>query len=123
MVDYTLDMKAVSQLVLSSVIAEIFVRVEISYSSVRELSYAVNSYTARTVSLTVLYVHCVCMLLNFVLSAESVKSTNLNLVQNFLDIRIRCFSVYIVVIYNNDSLVVLGNTCSATINSARPAKV
>ena len=40
-----------------TVIAEIFVRVKISYSSVRELSYAVDFRTARTVSHTLLYVH------------------------------------------------------------------
>ena len=33
------------------------------------------------------------------------------------------FSVRIVVIYNKESFVVFGNTCSVTINSASPAKV
>ena len=56
-----------------TVIAEIFVRVKISYSSVRELSYAINFRTVRTVSNTLLYVHGFRMLLNFVLSAESTK--------------------------------------------------
>ena len=41
-----------------------------------------------------------------------------------LVLRIKCFfSVCMVVIYNKESFVVLGNTCSATINSASPAKV
>ena len=40
----------------NTVIAEIFVRVKISYSSVRELSYAINFRTARAVSQTLLYV-------------------------------------------------------------------
>ena len=37
---------------LSTVIAEIFVRVKISYSGVRELSYAINFCTSRAVSHT-----------------------------------------------------------------------
>ena len=49
----------------STVIAEIFVRVKFSHSSVRELSYAINFRTARTVSHTLLYVHGFRMLLNF----------------------------------------------------------
>ena len=44
-----------------------------------------------------------------------------------LVLRIKCFffffSVRIVVIYNKESFVVFGNTCSVTINSASPAKV
>ena len=56
-----------------TVIAEIFVRVKISYSSIRELSYAINFRTARTVSNTTLYVHGFRMLPNFVLSAENTK--------------------------------------------------
>ena len=49
---------------VNTVIAEIFVSVNISYSSVRELSYAINFHTARTVSHTLLYVHGFRMLLN-----------------------------------------------------------
>ena len=68
----------------SAVIAEIFVRVKISYSSVRELSYAISFRTERTVAHTLLYVHGFRMLLNFVRSAESTKSTKLNRVRKFL---------------------------------------
>ena len=57
-----------------TVIADIFVRVKISYSSVCELSYSINFRTANTLS----YVHRFRMLLNFVLSAESTKSTKSN---------------------------------------------
>ena len=62
----------------TTVIAEIFVRVKIPYSGVRDLSYAINFRTAGTVSHTLLCVHGFRMLLNFVLSAESTKSTKLN---------------------------------------------
>ena len=68
----------------STLIAEIFVRVKISYSSVRELLYAVNFRTARAVSHTLLYLHGFRMLLHFVLSAESTKRTKLNCVRKFL---------------------------------------
>ena len=68
----------------TTVIAEIFVRVKISHSSVGELSFATNFRTARTVSHTLLYMHGFRMLLNFVLSAESTKSTKLNRVRKFL---------------------------------------
>ena len=40
-----------------------------------------------------------------------------------LVLSINFFSVCIVVIYNKESFVVLGNTCGVTINSASPAKV
>ena len=70
--------------IYSTEIAEIFVRVKISYSSVRELSYAINYRTAMMVSHTLLYVHGFRMLLNFVLSAESTKSTKLNRVRKFV---------------------------------------
>ena len=56
-----------------TVIAEIFVRVKISYSSARELSYAINFRTARAMSHTLVCVHSFRMLLNFVLSAKSTK--------------------------------------------------
>ena len=49
----------------STVIAEIFVRVKISYSSARELSYAINFRTARAMSHTLVCVHSFRMLLNF----------------------------------------------------------
>ena len=62
----------------STVIAEILVRAKISYSSVRELSYAINFRTARAVSHTLLYLHGFRMLLIFVLSAKSTKNTKLN---------------------------------------------
>ena len=51
-------------------IAEIFVRVKISYSSVRELSYAINLRTLRAVSHTLVYVQDFRLLLIFVLSAK-----------------------------------------------------
>ena len=59
-----------------TVIAEIFVRVKISFSiaSVRELSYAINFRTSRAVSHTPVYAQSFRMLLIFVLTA---KSTNL----------------------------------------------
>ena len=69
---------------LATVIAEISVRVENSYCSVRELSYAINFRTARTVSRTLLCMHGFRMLLNFVLSAKSTKSMTLNRVRKFL---------------------------------------
>ena len=72
------------EVINTTVIAEIFVRVKISYSGVRGLSYAINFRTARAVSHTLLYVHGFRMLLNFVLSAESTKSTKLNRVRKFL---------------------------------------
>ena len=67
-----------------TVIAEMFVRVKILYSSVHELSYAIHFRTARMVSHTLLYGHGFRMLLNFVLSAESTKSTKLNWLRKFL---------------------------------------
>ena len=67
-----------------TVIAEIFVRVKISYSSVCQLSYARNFRTATVVSDTLLYVYGFRMLLNFVLSAKSTKYTKLNRVRNFV---------------------------------------
>ena len=69
---------------LNTVIAEIFVRVKISYSSVCRLSYARNFRTATVVSDTHAYVYGFRMLLNFVLSAKSTKYTKLNRVRNFV---------------------------------------
>ena len=63
---------------LATVIAEIFVRVKISYSSVGRLSYARNFRTATVVSDALVYVYSFRMLLNFVLSAKSTKCTKLN---------------------------------------------
>ena len=60
----------------STVIAEFFVRVKISYSSVCQLSYARNFRTATVVSDTHAYVYGFRMLLN-VLSAKSTKYTKL----------------------------------------------
>ena len=65
------------QIVSRKLLTNCFVRIKISYSSVRDLSYALNFHTARTVSHTLLYVHGFRMLLNFVLSAKSTKSTKL----------------------------------------------
>ena len=58
---------------LHNVIAEIFVRVKVSYSSVCRLSYATNFRTATVVSDTLVCVYAFHMLLNFVLSAKSTK--------------------------------------------------
>ena len=69
---------------LGTVIAEIFVRVKISYSSVCQLSYARNFRTATVVSDTHAYVYGFRMLLNFVLSAKSTKYTKLNRVRKFV---------------------------------------
>ena len=49
----------------TTVIAEIFVRVKISYSSVRELSYATNFRTVRAVSHSLAYMHGFRLLLKF----------------------------------------------------------
>ena len=69
--------------IFSTVIAEIFVRVKISYSSVCQLSYSRNFHgTATVVSDTHANVYGFRMLLNFVLSAESTK---LNRVRNLCD--------------------------------------
>ena len=65
-------------------IAEISVRVKISYSSVHKLSYAVNFRTARAVSNTLVNMHGFRMLLIFIFSAKSTKYTKLNRVQKFL---------------------------------------
>ena len=70
--------------ILATVIVEICIRLKISYSGVRKLSYAIIFRTARTVSHTLLHVHGFRMRLNFVLSAESMKSTKLNRVRKFL---------------------------------------
>ena len=67
-----------------TVIAEIFVRVKISYSSVREFSYAINFRTLKAVSHTLVYAQGFRMLLIFVLSAKSTKYTKLNRVLKFL---------------------------------------
>ena len=67
-----------------TVIAEIFVRVKISYSGVCQLSYARNFRTATVVSDTHAYVYGFRMLLNFVLSAKSTKYTKLNRVRKFV---------------------------------------
>ena len=70
-------------------IAEIFVLVKISHSSVRELSCGINVRTARTVSHTLLYVHGFRTLLNFVLSVEGANSTKLTRVRKVL--RLQCY--------------------------------
>ena len=67
----------------STVITEIFVRVKISYSGVRELSYAINFRTARAVSHTLVYVHAFRVQLNFVLSAKSTKLNRVRIVCNY----------------------------------------
>ena len=56
----------------SSVITEIVVGVKISYSGIRELTYAIHFHTARMVSYTIVWVHNTCMLLSlkFVRSAK-----------------------------------------------------
>ena len=63
---------------MGTVIAEIFVRVKVSYSSVGRLSYARNFRTAMVVSDALVYVYGFRILLNFVLSAKSTKYTKLN---------------------------------------------
>ena len=68
----------------TTVIAEIFVRVKISYSGVCQLSYARIFRTATVVSDTHAYVYGFRMLLNFVLSAKSTKCTKLNRVRKFV---------------------------------------
>ena len=67
-----------------TVIAEIFVRVKISYSSDRELSYAINFHTARMMSHTLVCVQNFRMLLNFVHSAKKYEIQKLNRVRKFL---------------------------------------
>ena len=62
----------------STEFAEIFVRVKISYSSVRELSYAIQFRTARVMSNALVYMYGFRMRLNFVLSAQSTKFMKLN---------------------------------------------
>ena len=69
---------------LCTVIAEIFVRVKILYSSACRLSYARNFRTATVMSDTLVYVYGFRMLLNFVLSAKSTKYTKLNRVWKFV---------------------------------------
>ena len=69
------------------IVIAIFVRENISYSSVRELSYTINFRTARAMSHTLVCVHGFCMLLNFVLSAKRKKYTKLNRVRNFLQLQ------------------------------------
>ena len=64
--------------VRNTVIAEIFVRVKISYSSACRLSHARNFRTATVMSDTLVYVYGFRMLLNFVLPAKSTKYTKLN---------------------------------------------
>ena len=71
----------------TTVIAEIFVRVKISYSSVCRLSYAGNFRTATVVSDTHAYVYGFRMLLNFVLSVKSTKYTKLNRVRKFVRVQ------------------------------------
>ena len=75
---------AYTVVISTTVIAEIFVRVKISYSSVCQLSYARNFRTATVVSDTLVHVNGFRMLLNFVLSAKSTKYTKLNRVQIFV---------------------------------------
>ena len=78
---------------LCTVIAEIFVRVTISNSSVCRLSYARNFRTATVVSDTLVYMYGFRMLLNFVLSAKSTKYTKLNRVQKFVQLHyVQCLS-------------------------------
>ena len=69
---------------LSTVITKIFIRVKISCSSVGQLSYTINFCTATVVSDSLVYVYGFRMLLNFILSAKSTKSTNLNCVRKFV---------------------------------------
>ena len=69
---------------IPSVIAEIFVRVNISYPGVRNLSYAINFHTVTVVSHTLVYMHGLRMLLNFVLAAKSTKYAKLYRVRTFL---------------------------------------
>ena len=72
-------------------IEEISVRVKISYSSARGLSYAINFCTARVVSHTL---HGICIWLsyatNFILSAKSTKIRNQIAYENICD-----YSMYI----------------------------
>ena len=56
-----------------TVIAEIFVRVKISHSSVREFLYAINFRTLKPVSHTLVYVQGFRMLLILVLSAKKYE--------------------------------------------------
>ena len=58
-----------------TVIAENFVRVKISYSSICRLSYAINFRTATVVSDTLVYMYGFCLPLNFVLSANCTEYT------------------------------------------------
>ena len=75
-----------------TVIAEIFVRVKNSYSSVCQLqSYARHFRTVTVVSDTHAYVYGFRMLLNFVLYAKSTKYTKLNRVRKF--VRLQYFVV------------------------------
>ena len=67
-----------------TVIAEIFVCVNILYSRVCHLRHATNFRTARAVSQALVYVHGFRMLLNFVLAAKRTESTKLNRVRTFL---------------------------------------
>ena len=69
-----------------TVITEIFVCVKSLYSSIRELSYALNFRTAMTVLHTLVYVHGFHMLKSVVLSALSTiyRYTKLNRVRKFL---------------------------------------
>ena len=73
-----------------TVITEIFVRQKLSYSGVRELSYAINFRSARAVSHTFVYMHGFRMLLNFVLSAKSMKY-----IQNYIAHENFCHSVMV----------------------------
>ena len=66
-----------TEYLLTTVIAEIFVRVKISYSSACQLSYARNFRTSTVVSETHAYVYGFRVLINFVLSANSTKYTKL----------------------------------------------
>ena len=68
----------------TTLITEMFIHVKMSYSSVREISYAINFRTARMASHPLLYVHVFRMRLNFVLSVESTKSKKLSRVRKFL---------------------------------------
>ena len=70
-----------------TVIAEIFVWVKVSYTSVLELLYAINFRRARTVSHTLVCVHAFRVLLNFMLSAKRASKTKLNRLRKFLSLQ------------------------------------
>ena len=77
-----------------TVIAEIFVRVKSSYSTVHQISYTINVRTAVLVSCTLVHLHGFRMLLNFVLSTKSTKYAKLIAYKTFCD-------------YSNQALVII----------------